>query len=206
MPTPAGQHALWSFSPAEKHLSGWRGPEEISRRKHFSQRGPGIFKTLKEPGLISYNQFIGNRVKQRRTNLLAVDSLAFQKLLQAALTKLQENHHQYSPSPFCRSKHTGRFPGRADREILGPALFPQAWVKGSSGTNESSKKKNRRWKEGQMPRKTNRLLGKTTERDQGAALAPLGLGAPGRWHSEAAGREDVQGTHLGAGSWEACGW
>lgn len=176
MPTPAGQHALWSFSPAEKHLSGWRGPEEISRRKHFSQRGPGIFKTLKEPGLISYNQFIGNRVKQRRTNLLAVDSLAFQKLLQAALTKLQENHHQYSPSPFCRSKHTGRFPGRADREILGPALFPQAWVKGSSGTNESSKKKKQK-----VEGRTNAQENKSTTRKDYRKRPRCCPSPPGAW-------------------------
>ena len=106
--------------------------------------------------------------------MLAVDSLAFQKLLQAALTKLQENCHQYSPSPFRGSKHTGRFPGRADREILGPALFLQAWVKGSSGTNESSKKQ-------KAEVRMNTQENKSTTRKDYRKRPRCGPSLPGAW-------------------------
>ena len=38
-----------------------RGPEDISGREHLSQEGPGIYETLRHPGLISHNYFIENK-------------------------------------------------------------------------------------------------------------------------------------------------
>lgn len=56
-------------------------------------------------------------------------------------SEFQESHHQCSPPPFHRYKHTGGFLGSADRGILGPVLSLQAGVEGSDRTQESSGEK-----------------------------------------------------------------
>lgn len=92
-----------------------------------------------------------------------------------------------------------QLPGSADKEILGPALFLQAWLKESSRTNESSKTQ----EEERMTLKENKwTIRKGYRKRPGCCpwvrgawrMARIGGGGRGRY------------TRLATGSQEAGGW
>lgn len=130
-----------------------------------------------------------------------------------ALTEFQESHHQRSPPPFHRFRHTGGFPGSADSGILGPTLSLQAWVKGSGRTRESSGKKQKA-EERMNPEDSKATTRKGYgERPRCRPNLSRAQGARGGWHTEGAGREAAQSAHIwppalgvgGAGGWRSWG-